>query len=113
MSENPVQLRLDSVAPAQSPDGFAFSVEASANFLGCSQTLSLYNFQLGIYETVHSKNLTVTDDTVNVAVKVNPARFIQPGTLAIRALISYRAVAPAFANPWAARVDKVWWTFPL
>ena len=112
-SENPIQLRLDSAAPSQSPNGFAFSVEASASFLGCNQTISLYNFQLGVYENVHSKILTATDDTVNVTLNVNPARFIQPGTLAIRALVSYRAVAPAFAHPWAARVDKVWWTFPL
>lgn len=49
---------------------------------------------------------------VTVTVRTNPSRFIEPGTLAIRALVSYRAIGPAFAYPWSGRINKVWWNFP-
>lgn len=111
--EPPVQLRLDATAPTSSPNGFAFSVESSATFGGCRQTISLYNFQLGAYESLQSTLVAFSDDTVNVSVRTNPGRFIQAGTMAVRALVTYQAVSPAFSYPWVARVDKAWWTFPL
>jgi hypothetical protein len=111
--EPPIQLRVESTAPTQSPTGFAFSVESSASFGGCLQSVSLYNFELGVYESLQSQIIATTDDTVNVVVRANPGRFIQAGTSTVRALVAFRATAPAFAYPWSARVDKAWWTFPL
>ena len=70
--EPPVQMRLDATAPSPTPSGFAFSIESSASFAGCRQNLSLYDFQLGTYELVDSRMLTLGDDTLNVSVRNNP-----------------------------------------
>ncbi len=42
----------------------------------------------------------------------NPGRFIEPSTRTVRALLTYRAIAPSFSYPWYTRLDRVWWTFP-
>ena len=110
--EAPVQIRLDSLAPSSSPSGFSLSIEASASFPNCLQAVALWNYTLGVYEFLDSENLTLSDDTVEVVVRTNPGRFIQPSTNAIRALVTHRALAPAFSYPWSARIDRAWWTFP-
>nr|MDQ2985503.1 hypothetical protein [Armatimonadota bacterium] len=112
VGEPPVQVRFNGIAPTASPNGFSFSVESSASFGSAEQKVWLWNYVLGGYELLDTRLATTTDDVVTVTVRTNPSRFIQPGTLAIRALVSYRAIGPAFAYPWSARVDKVWWTFP-
>jgi hypothetical protein len=108
----PVQIRVDATAPAALPNGIAFSVETSASFGNAQQRIWLWNYVIGNYELVDTRLATLTDDVTHVTIRTNSSRFIQPGTLALRALVTYRAVGPAFSYPWSARIDKIWWTFP-
>jgi len=108
----PVQLRLNATAPTASPNGFSFSVESSASFSNAELKVWLWNYATGNYELLDTRFPTTTDAAVTVTVRTDPARFIQPGTLAIRALVSFQAVGPSLAFPWSGRVDKVWWNFP-
>jgi hypothetical protein len=110
--EPPVQLRLNGTAPTASPNGFSFSVESHASFGNAQQAIWLWNYVLGGYELVDTRVSPTTDSVVTVTVRTNPSRFIQQGTLAIRALVSFRAIGPAVIYPWSARVDKIWWNFP-
>jgi hypothetical protein len=71
----------------------------------------LLNFNTGLYEELDARLTKTTDDTVTVTVRTNPSRFIEVGTLAIRARVSFRAVGPSLSFPWSGRVDKVWWNF--
>ncbi|MDQ2987241.1 MAG: hypothetical protein M3R13_11095 [Armatimonadota bacterium] len=112
VGEPPVQVRLNATAPTASPNGFSFSVESSASFGNAQQKVWLWNYVIDDYELLDTRLATTTDDVVTVTVRSDPSRFIQPGTLAIRALVSFRAVGPAFAYPWSGRIDKVWWHFP-
>jgi hypothetical protein len=111
-SQPPIQIILNGTAPTASPNGFSFSLESSASFGNAQQKISLYNFNTGLYEELDARLAKTTDDTVTVTVRVNPSRFIQAGTLAIRALVSFRAVGPSLSFPWSGRIDKVWWNFP-
>ncbi len=111
-SQPPIQVILNATAPTASPDGFSFSLESSASFGNAQQKISLYNFTTGLYEELDVRLAKTTDDTVTVTVRTNPSRFIEPGTLAIRALVSFRAVGPSLSFPWSGRIDKVWWNFP-
>ncbi len=111
-SQPPIQIILNATAPTASPDGFSFSLESSASFGNAQQKISLYNFTTGLYEELDARLAKTSDDTVTVTVRTNPSRFIEPGTLAIRALVSFRAVGPSLAFPWSGRIDKVWWNFP-
>lgn len=108
----PVEVRFDATAPSASPNGLTFSVESSASFGNAQQAILLWNYVTESYETVDTRFLSVSDDVAYVTVRTNPERFIQPGTLAVRSAITVRAVGPAFAYPWTARIDKVWWNFP-
>lgn len=111
-SQTPIQIVLDATAPTASPNGFSFSIESSASFGNAQQKISLYNFNTGLYEELDARLAKTSDDTVSVTVASNTSRFIQPGTLAIRAFVSFRAVGPSLSFPWSSRIDKVWWTFP-
>ena len=110
--EPPVQLRVNATAPLAMPNGFSFSVESSASFAFAQQTIALWNYDVGAYETLDSRIVLPADDTANVTVRTDPERFIEDGTLALRAIVRYRAVGPALTFPWSARVDRAWWTFP-
>jgi hypothetical protein len=110
--EAPVQIRIDSVAPAANPDGIMFSVESRASFGNARQQIWLWNYLLGDYELIDTRIATIGDDITNVILRDTSSRFIQPGTLAMRGLVTYRAIGPAFAYPWTVSIDKAWWTFP-
>lgn len=110
--EAPIQVILDATSPTASPNGFSFSVESNANFGNAEQQVSLYNFHSDIYEVLNTRLATTTDDTVHVTVTSNPARFIQAGTRAIRARVSYKALGPSFVFPWSGSIDRAWWAFP-
>jgi hypothetical protein len=111
-SQPPIQIILNATAPTSSPNGFSFSVESNASFGNAQQKVSLYNFNTGLYEELDTRLAKTTDDTVTVTVRTNPSRFIEVGTLAVRARVSLRAVGPSLAFPWSGRIDKVWWSFP-
>lgn len=111
-SQPPVQIVFDATAPTASPNGFSFSVESSASFGNAQQGIALWNYTTGAYDLLDTRLVKVTDDVAYVTVQTNPSRFIQPGTLAIRALVTYRALGPSLSFPWSSRIDKVWWNFP-
>jgi hypothetical protein len=111
-SEPPVQIRINSTAPTGSPNGISFSVESSASFPFAQQKVSLWNYDTGAYELLDTRTVTTSDDTLTVTVRTNAHRFIDNATLAMRALVSYKAVGPSILYPWSGRIDKVWWTFP-
>lgn len=111
-ADAPVQIRVDATAPMASPNGLSFSVESSASFGNAQQRIWLWNYVIDDYELVDTRLATLTDNATTVTIRTNASRFVQPSTLAIRALVSYRAIGPAFAYPWSARIDKVWWNFP-
>jgi hypothetical protein len=108
----PVEVRFDATAPSANPNGLSFSIESSASFGNAQQTIMLWNYVTSSYESLDARLLTTGDDVAYVTVRTNPERFIQPGTLAVRGAVSVRAAGPAFAYPWTARIDKVWWNFP-
>ncbi|MGI8922831.1 MAG: hypothetical protein ACR2HJ_02125 [Fimbriimonadales bacterium] len=111
-AEPPVQVILNATAPTSSPSGFSFSLESNASIANAEQKISLYNYVTGQYEVLDTRLATTSDDTVNVSVTTNTSRFIQAGTMAIRARVSYRALGPVFTYPWFGRIDKAWWAFP-
>jgi hypothetical protein len=111
-AEPPIQVRIDSTAPAPTPNGIMFSVETSASFGNAQQKIWLWNYVDGEYELMDTRLATLNDDVTNVIVRNNSSRFIQPGTLSMRALLTFKALGPAFSYPWSSRIDRVWWTFP-
>jgi hypothetical protein len=108
----PVEIRFDGTAPTANPNGLAFSIESSASFGNAQQAILLWNYKTGAYETLDTRNVSLEDDVYRVTVTTNPSRFIEAGTLAMRAAVTVRAVGPSFAYPWTYRIDKAWWNLP-
>ena len=111
-AEPPIQVILNATAPTSSPSGFSFHLESNASIANAEQNISLYNYVTGQYEVLDTRLATISDDTVNVNVTTNTSRFIQAGTLAIRARVSYRALGATFIYSWLGRIDRGMVGFP-
>jgi len=111
-AEPPIQVILNAIAPTLPPSGFSFSLESNATIASAEQKIALYNFDNESYEVLDTRLATTSDGLVRVDVAIEPSRFIQVGTLAIRAKVTFRALGARFVYPWEGRIDKVWWTFP-
>ncbi|MBA3726746.1 MAG: hypothetical protein H0W86_09910, partial [Armatimonadetes bacterium] len=117
--EPPIQVILNATAPTSSPREFSFSLESSASVANsyalsgsAEQKISLYNYVTGAYEVLDTRVVTTADKTVHISVTTDPSRFIQAGTLAVQARVSYRALRSTFVYPWLGRIDRAWWSFP-
>jgi hypothetical protein len=111
-SEPPIQVLVNATAPNVTLNGFSFSVESSASFANAMQSIALWNYVAGAYETADARLTKVVDDVVTVTITENPARFIDPVSRSMRSIVRFRAVGPSFVYPWSARIDRTWWTFP-
>lgn len=108
-SEPPVQVVLESSAPAGTVSELHFLLEASTNQASLSQKIELWNFTTSAYETLDTRAATTMDSTTEVSIAANPTRFIEAGTGAMRAKVGYIATGPIFSYPWQARIDQAAW----
>lgn len=106
--EAPLQVVFDGSAGAGTPTGLTFTLEASVSTAGLSQTIEMFNWLTGLYETVDARSASTADSTVTVSIATNPGRFVS-GTGAVRAKVSYKPSGPINAGIWQARFDYVHW----
>ncbi|MDQ2985966.1 MAG: SBBP repeat-containing protein [Armatimonadota bacterium] len=112
-AEPPIQIVLNSTAPTSSPSEFNLYVDFSATINNAELEISLYNFVTGSYEVLGSDIASIFDNTAHVHVKVDSSRFIEAGTLAIRARVGYRPTGGVpSASPWFGSIDRAWLSFP-
>ncbi len=114
-----LQFTVASTSPTSAPSKFEFSYESKAlNFVGTvEQEIDLFNYDIGQFETVDTRLATSTDSVVTLTPGGDPARFVQPGTNAIQARISYQNSLPFWVFntqnlylPYRVRADQVLWT---
>jgi len=110
---------VDATAPTETPSSFEFGLEAKVvNFVGTvDQKIDLFNFDTGQYETIDDRPATATDSVVAVTPGGDLSRFIEAGTSAMRARISYQNSLPFWVTqtlnlflPFRTSVDHVVWT---
>ncbi|MER3465832.1 MAG: hypothetical protein C4340_01095 [Armatimonadota bacterium] len=61
------------------------------------------------WETVDTRNATVTDQSVTVSIASNPGRFIKGGNREVKARIVFIDLSVSVPN-WTGRMDQVMWT---
>lgn len=108
-SEAPVQLVIEGTAPTTALNRMTFTLESFANVANIQQRLELYNFVTNIYETADVRPAPTSETSANIIVNGVLSRFVETGTLKVRAKISYRAVGPVFSYPWTASIDQAVW----
>jgi photosystem II stability/assembly factor-like uncharacterized protein len=111
MSEAPAQLRVDAVAPSGSVVSLEFMAVAKVNTPGLGQRLELYNWTTGQYEVVGTQSATTGESTHTVSAAGDLTRFVQAGTRAIRAKVSWYRTGLTLVFPWTVSVDQVRWRF--
>ncbi len=114
-----LEFTVDAISPSSSPGVLEFSYESSAfNFLGTvDQQIELFNYDSGQFETLDTRLTSPADTVVSVVPGGDPAQFIQVGTNAMQARISYENSLPfwvfSFQNlylPYRVRADQIVWT---
>jgi hypothetical protein len=105
-NEAPVQVEFEGTVPTAAPQQLGFLLEAAVNTPGLEQTVQLYNFTTGSYETLDTRPATTADSLTHVLVSTNPARFIDPATLRVRAKVLFRRTGLTLVWPWTASFDR-------
>lgn len=105
----PLQIQFEANAVTATTNELQFHLEASVSSVNLQQTIELFNWSTGLYETVDVRNATVSDATVDIAVTANASRFIRAGDALMRAKVSFKAVGPVSVGQWQARIDRATW----
>jgi len=108
-AEPPVWIVLDATAATASPSEFRFDLEAKVNAGGLTQKIELYNFDTEEWELVDTRPATVSDSSVEIVASGDLTRFIEPGTLAVKAQLTWKAFGPITLFPWQVGIDKAGW----
>jgi outer membrane protein assembly factor BamB len=108
-TEPPVWLTVEGTASTASPSEFSFTLEAKANTSGLRQRIELYNYVSQSFEEVDSRAATTTDSVVEVVVTGDLSRFIDPGTLAMKAQLTWKPTGPVVIWPFTVETDQTVW----
>ena len=108
--EPPLQITFDSTVLTNDFQTLTFNLEAAANTLVLTQSIDLFNYDIGGYEPVDSRTANLTDTVVKIAPDGDSSRFVQPGTGNVKARLSWAAAGPILRFPWTVRIDRVLWT---
>jgi hypothetical protein len=76
--------------------------------LGIQQRVEVYNFAQSKWDVLDVRTSRRGDDMLWFDVP-NRADHVEPGTLRVRARVSYKATRPVLAFPWSVRVDRIAW----
>ncbi len=110
---------VDGTAATATPSGVSFTLEARVFTLvgTVDQRIEMFNYVTGAYETVDNQLATSTDSVVTVTPAGDPTRFVEPGTRAMRARISYQNSLPFWVTrttslylPYRTWVDQTVWS---
>ncbi|MDQ2987096.1 MAG: hypothetical protein M3R13_10330 [Armatimonadota bacterium] len=111
-SQEPIQLLVRARAHETGPASMTLRIESAASATAIRQTVALWNFQTGAYESIDARQLTTADNTITLSIPTNAARFVEPfGTREVRLLLGYKPSGPVLSFPWSAYVDNVLLTF--
>jgi hypothetical protein len=107
-----VEMTAQSTSPSQTSTAMTLHVETSTSATPAnqvSQRVQMFNFTTGLYETVDTRAATSGDNSFSITPVGDPSRFIQAGTRAIRARVSWFDPATLFSVGWVCSLDRVVW----
>ncbi len=109
-NEPPAQLQVDATAPIGQVLGIDVSAVAKVNTAGLSQKIELFDWVNGVYVQVGIPQLATTTDSVHNATATGTlSNFVQVGTRAVRAKLSFYRTGLTLVWPWTASVDQFRW----
>ena len=106
-----VFLEFESTLLTPAPASLEFSVEASVFARSTVvQVIELWDFDTGSWEQIDTRNASrFLDSTVTIELSGDVARFVEPGTQAVRSRIKFTSGSQR--QRFTANVDQIVWTF--
>jgi Tol biopolymer transport system component len=108
-AQAPIELVGEATGSGLSPTRLEFAIEFHSTALAIRQVIEMYNFDTNSYEIVDTRQSTLSDGVVVIAVTANAGRFVDNAGR-MRTRISYKASGPVFSYPWRTRIDHIRWT---
>ena len=107
-NEPPISVIVNGTTTVSSPSDLRLSMTDHANTPGLTQTIELWDYQAAAWVVAGTQSVKTTD-TTQVALTANPARFVQTGTNAVKARVSWKQTGPTLIFRWSASIDQVVW----
>ena len=107
-SEPPASVIVNGTAAESSPTDLRLTITAHANTTGLSQSIEMWDYVASAWVTIGSQAATTVDSTQTV-IAANPARFVQAGTNAVSARVSWKQSGPTSLAHWLVSIDQVVW----
>lgn len=106
----PASVQFTTTSPITTPVSLRFKVEAQTSEAQLGQRILLYNWMANSWEEVGFNLSTLADQTVEITINSNPARFINQTTREMRARVTWEPFISESSVEWVARIDQVLWT---
>ncbi len=101
---------IGSVSPLASPGRVEFLVESARQLAGTQQRIYLFDYVSSLWVLKNTRLLPVGDSVVSVVVSgAEAARYVQPGTGAIKSRVAFNLLSSDQAAPWYGKIDQAIW----
>jgi hypothetical protein len=84
-------------------------LESRLDTAGIWQTIEVFNYTSGQYETVDTQPATLTDSIATVQITGDLGRLVNDLTGQVKSRLGWKAIGPTFFFPWTVRVDWASW----
>jgi hypothetical protein len=105
----PIQLTVTGISSVASINSLRFIAEMKAAVAGGTQVVKLWNYTTNAYDTIDSRPITATDQTVDVTITSNPSKYVNPANRNLKSLIEMSPVPARSVRNWFASVDRAVW----
>jgi hypothetical protein len=108
-SEAPVWLEMTGTSPELNPLELGITLEARVSSVNILQKVEAFNYDTGLYETVHADVGTMTDSVVNVSLTGDLARFVNNANNQMKTRLTWKDFGIILVDPWLVHIDQHVW----
>lgn len=108
--QSPLRLVLTSTATSTSANRVAMVIEANATSSNIRQVVEFFNYTTNAWVQGDMRQMSTTENTIEVAAPGTPTQYIQAGSRQIRTRLSYKQTGPILAFPWRVSWDRAVWS---
>jgi serine protease AprX len=104
-----VGVQLISHSPQATPSQLKLKFDGKVSHMPVRQVLQMFNYNTNSWETLDTRNASTSDQTTEVTISTNAARFIKPGNREVKARVVFIDLNVTVVN-WTGQIDQVMWT---
>jgi glucose/arabinose dehydrogenase len=105
-----ISLVFDGVLPSDSPSEHQIVLESQASTIGLANTVETWNWTTNSYDVVDQSAATSGIDSVRlIDLSSSNRQYVQDGSGAVRARLSWRRSGTIAIFPWEVKIDQMVW----